>query len=111
MKYYTDTNEWVVIEDNRARVGITKKAISEIGQVVHLSFSLNGKIKRGEEAVILESSKAAIEHISPLSGKILSVNSALEKNTDLLNSDAEGKGWLYEIEFSDPKELEELITK
>ena len=75
------------------------------------AFSLNGKIKRGEEAVILESSKAAIEYISPLSGKILSVNSALEKNTDLLNSDAEGKGWLYEIEFSDPKELEELITK
>ncbi len=98
MEIVTDSNEWVRKADGVATVGITVKAGKEIGEIVHILFPKVGtEVQKGEEVVILESTKAAIDSYAPLSGKILEVNELLVSHPQLINSDPEGLGWLYKL--------------
>ncbi len=102
---YTDTYEWVLLEDGDAKIGITQKAQKEIGEIVHIHFPKVGeKIKKGDSILVLESTKSAIDTYSPLSGEITEINTPLLENLSLLNSDPEGDGWLFKV---NPTNIEE----
>jgi glycine cleavage system H protein len=106
---YTDTYEWVQLEDGCAKIGITKKAQKEIGEIVHIHFPKVGdKIKKGDSILVLESTKSAIDTYSPLSGEIVEVNYSLSSKLSLLNSDPEGEGWLFKIKPSSMSEYHSL---
>ena len=67
-------------------------------------------INRGEEAAVLESTKAAADIYSPVSGKILEVNKALAEAAELINHSPETQGWIFKIELSDLQELDDLMN-
>ena len=100
MRKYTESHEWIDVSDIKARVGITERALKEIGEVVFVELPQVGSVvSAGEEVVILESTKAAVEIASPLTGTVTKVNRQLLENTHLLNHSPEDEGWLFEMEM------------
>ena len=112
MKRYTETHEWAeLLQDSRVRVGISDHAQKELGDVVYVDLPpLEKEVKKGEAFMTIESVKAAEDVYAPVSGKVVAVNEKLSENPELVNEDAEGEGWLVEIEMSDPSELDSLMT-
>ncbi len=112
MKRYTETHEWAeLLQDGRVRVGISDHAQKELGDVVYVDLPpLEKEVKKGEAFMTIESVKAAEDVYAPVSGKVVAVNEKLSENPELVNEDAEGEGWLVEIEMSDPSELDSLMT-
>ena len=94
MKQYTETHEWI---DSENRVGITAYAASEMGEVVYIELPKVGtQVKEGDEVVILESTKAATDIASPISGTITEVNDSLKDDLTPLNKAPEGT-WLFKL--------------
>jgi glycine cleavage system H protein len=107
---YTQTHEWIDIQDGLGVVGITDHAQKELGDIVYVELPKEGQqIKAGEEVVVLESTKAAADVYSPISGTIVEVNTALAKASELVNQSPESKGWLLKIKPSDIKEMDKLL--
>jgi len=106
---YTETHEWVSVKDSTGTVGITLFAQKELGDIVYVELPKVGKhVKKGEEAVVLESTKAAADVYSPVSGTITEVNTLLNQTPELVNQDPERGGWLFKLSLSNEKELDEL---
>lgn len=111
---FTETHEWIDLNDETkvATCGITNYAQQELGEVVFIQLpNLGEKVKKGDEIVILESTKAAIDLYSPLSGKIVDINQNLIQFPEKINQDAESSGWLFRIEIKDDKEWNQLLTQ
>jgi len=108
---FTESHEWVSVEGKLGTVGITSYAQGELGEIVFVAFPKVGQeLKAGEEACVLESTKAAADVYTPVSGTIVAINEALRANPSLLNSQPETHGWLFQIELSNLKELEDLLV-
>ncbi len=109
---FAESHEWIMLEGDVATVGITDYAQKELGEVVYVELPKVGhKVKAGDEAVIVESTKAAVDLYTPLSGTITAVNTALKANPEYVNHAAEGSGWLFQIRLSNPRELDPLMDK
>ena len=107
---YTKDHEWAKIEGNRARVGITDHAQSELTDVVYVEFPPIGKtFAKGDVLGTVESVKAVSEIFSPLSGKVLEVNKVLDDTPDQVNKDPYGAGWMVLLELSNPAEVSGLL--
>lgn len=110
--YFTDTHEWIQVEGNIGKVGITAFAKKELGEVVYLQLPQVGRnIKAGEEVVILESTKAAADIYAPVSGEVVAVNEAAASTPEFLNRSPEQEGWLFQIRLSNPSELDHLMNR
>lgn len=108
---YAETHEWVRLQGDQAAVGVTDHAQQELLDVVFVELPQVGrKVKKGEACVVVESVKAASDVYAPVSGEIISVNPDLGKSPALVNTDPYGKGWMFEIKLSDPKELDSLLS-
>lgn len=108
---YTKTHEWVKIEGNRARVGITDHAQSELTDIVFVELPEIGKeFSKGDEVCTIESIKSVAEVYAPLSGKIVDVNKDLENSPEKINQSPYDEGWLFEIEFKDYSEIDDLLS-
>ncbi|AIT08948.1 glycine cleavage system protein H [Candidatus Francisella endociliophora] len=108
---YTETNEWVDVKNNVARVGIDDYSQNEFGEIVYVDLPKVGQeYKKDDEACVIESVKTASDIYSPLSGKITKVNEALLDNPKLINQACYTDGWLFEIEISDAKEVNDLLS-
>ncbi len=109
---FTDSHEWIKLNNNIGTVGISQFAQKELGDIVYVELPKIGKeVKSGEEAAVLESTKAAADVYSPASGTILEINSALSNSPELVNSSPENEGWLYKIQLSDLNELDKLTEE
>lgn len=109
---FTDTHEWVVIENGIATVGVTDFAQRELGDIVYVELPKIGKsVKRKDEAAVLESTKAAADVYSPLSGEIVEVNTLLTTHAETINHSPVKDGWLFKLKPSDLKEYEELLDQ
>lgn len=109
---FTETHEWIVVDNGIGTVGVTDHAQHELGDIVYVELPQVGKqVKKGEEAVVLESTKAAADVYSPVSGTIIEVNQTLNSTSELVNQSPEDKGWLYKLELSDAGELATLLDK
>lgn len=94
----TTSFEWHRLEGEYTTVGVTEQAISEIGEVVFVELPRVGAVVvAGQEIAVLESTKAAIDLYSPVSGTVTEVNTSLQENTALLNRHPGTLGWLYKI--------------
>ena len=108
---YTDSHEWVNVEDNVATIGITDHAQSQLGELVFVELpEVDDELKSGEEAGTLESVKTASDFYSPLSGKIVDSNIELADSPEMVNESPYGDGWLFKIELSDSSELDSLLS-
>ncbi len=109
---FTDSHEWIKTSDSYGFVGITNFAKNELGTIVYVELPKIGqKVKAGEEIAVLESTKAAADIYSPVSGIIIEINEDLKNQIQILNQDPENRGWLFKIELSNPVELEALMDK
>jgi len=112
MKKYTKSHEWVLVEGSHATVGITKYAEKELGEIVYAQLPKVGQtVQAGQDVCVLESTKAAADIYSPVSGKVTQVNVAVTAKPQLLNQDPEGASWLFKLELTDPKETGGLLSK
>ena len=94
----TDSHEWVRKEGGVAIVGITKRASQELGEIVYVDLPKVGqRVQKGEEVVVLESTKAAVDSYAPLDGVVVEVNEVLVSRPELVNRDPEKDGWLYKL--------------
>lgn len=107
---YTKDHEWAKVEGNRARVGITDHAQSELTDVVYVEFPPVGKtVAQGDVLGTVESVKAVSEIFSPLSGKVVEVNKVLDDSPEQVNKDPYGAGWMVLLEMSGPSETSRLL--
>jgi len=110
--HFTPSHEWIEVENGIGIVGITDFAQRELGEIVYVELPAVGKkVKAGEEIAVLESTKAAADIYTPVSGEILAINQQLNNSASKINSAAESEGWLFKIKLSDPKELSQLLEK
>jgi glycine cleavage system H protein len=100
-RYYTETHEWVTVEDSVATIGITDFAQAQLGDVVFLELPRVGKIlEAGDSFGVVESVKAASDLYSPVAGAVLEVNESLNTNPEQVNSDPYGTGWLIKVQVN-----------
>jgi glycine cleavage system H protein len=108
--YYTQDHEWITVNGDTATVGITNYAQEQLGDLVYVELPEIGRqVARGEDAIVVESVKAASDVYAPVSGEVTEVNSALGDDPALVNRSAEGEGWLIRLKISDESELEGLM--
>ncbi len=108
---YTKTHEWVKVEGNKAKVGITDFAQHEITDIVHIELPDNGKeVKKAQPAAVIESVKSAFDIYSPVTGKIVETNTGVLDSPEIVNQDPYNKGFLFTVEFSDNSELDDLLS-
>ena len=108
---YTETHEWLKLKENKAVIGITDYAQSELTDIVFVELPEIGKeIKKGEELCVVESVKSVSELYAPISGKIININKKLEDTPELINESPYDEGWLVEIEIKNQSEIEKLLN-
>ncbi|NLP44759.1 MAG: glycine cleavage system protein GcvH [Peptococcaceae bacterium] len=106
---YTETHEWVRLEGNRAYVGITDHAQSQMGELVFIELPVvDDEIGKGDPLAVVESVKAASDVYAPLTGTIIEINEELEDNPGAVNEDPY-QSWFAVIEISDSEEIDELM--
>ena len=109
---YSKEHEWLQLAGDIATVGISDYAQAQLGDVVYIELPEVGKIvSKGSEAAVVESVKAASEVFSPVSGEVVEINSALDDDPSLVNSDAVGDGWFFRLRLSDTGELDGLMDE
>lgn len=108
---YTKEHEWIRVNGKIARVGITRFAADQLGDIVFVEMPPAGKVTRQMEVLSsIESVKAVSDIYSPVSGKVTQANTALSAAPEKVNSDPYGEGWIVEIELSNPAELSALLS-
>ena len=106
---YAESHEWVRIEGDNARVGITDHAQAELTDVVFVELpKVGAKATAKSQIAVVESVKAASDIYAPVSGTVLEVNKALEGNPALINTDPFGEGWIFVLKMDDPEQVKQL---
>ena len=109
LKYHRE-HDWARIEDGEAVLGITWYAQDSLGELVHYEPPEEGQqVARDATYGEVESVKAVSDLISPLSGEVVEVNSAVSDAPETINEDPYGEGWLVKIRLSDPAEVDDLL--
>lgn len=107
---FTPDHEYIRVEGTTGIVGITNYAQEALGDIVFVELPSVGKVlKKGDEAAVVESVKAASEIYAPVSGTVSEVNAELSGNPGLINSDPTATGWIYKITIADAGEVEGLL--
>ena len=107
--YYSESHEFVRVDGDYGFVGITDYAQHALGNVVYVDMpEVDDEVEAGEEFGAVESVKAASDLISPVSGKVVEVNEALDDEPELLNKDA-FENWIIKVQLTDKAELDNLM--
>ena len=109
---YTKEHEWAAVENGaRVRVGITDFAQDALGDVVYVDLPQEGtEVRVGEAFGEVESTKSVSDIYSPVSGRIVDRNGALEDSPELVNQDPYGEGWMVVVEMSEASQVETLLS-
>ena len=109
---YTKDHEWISIEGNIATIGITDFAQHELGDIVYVDINTVGKDLAAEEVFgTVEAVKTVSDLFLSLAGTVTEVNTLLEKQPELVNTDPYGDGWMIKMTVTDPSSFEGLMTK
>ena len=107
---YSKDHEWVRVEGNKVRIGITDYAQDALGDVVFVQVPDQGAaVAAGAGISEVESTKSVSDIYAPVAGTIVEVNADLEDSPERLNSDPYGEGWICVIEVEDPSAVEGLL--
>ena len=111
-KKYSKQHEWVSVEGDVATVGITKHAAEMLGDVVFVELPEKGKsVEKEGQAGVVESTKAASDVYTPLTGEITETNPSVVDDPAAVNKDPEGGSWFFKIKIKNKSELEGLMSK
>ncbi|HWO77137.1 MAG TPA: glycine cleavage system protein GcvH [Bacillus sp. (in: firmicutes)] len=108
---YTKEHEWVKLEGDKVRIGITDFAQSELGDIVFVELpEVGDEITANDPFGSVESVKTVSELYAPISGKVAEVNEELSDSPEFVNESPYEKAWMIVVELSNPSEVEELMT-
>jgi glycine cleavage system H protein len=108
---YTKEHEWVKVEVETATVGITDYAQRQLGDVVFIELPQVGtQLEQMKPFGVIEAVKAVSDLFSPVSGEVIEVNSKLESQSNLINTDPYGEGWIIKVKVKEPSELDALLS-
>jgi glycine cleavage system H protein len=108
---YSEEHEWVKVEGEKVRVGITDFAQHELGDIVFVELpEVGAEVKADEPFGSVESVKTVSELYAPVSGKVVEVNEDLSDSPEFVNESPYEKAWMIVIEPSDASEVENLMT-
>jgi glycine cleavage system H protein len=107
---YSREHVWVRVEGDLATIGITDHAQDKLGEILSLDLpAVDSYVERDEPFGSIESAKAVIELISPVSGVVISVNDDITDEIGVVNSDPHDTGWMIIVDLEDPEELDDLL--
>ena len=107
---YTKEHEWVRLEGDVAVIGITDFAQGELGDIVFVEVDTEGESLEADEVFgSVEAVKTVSDLFMPCAGEVLEVNSAIEDDPSLVNSDPYGAGWLIKVKVADPEAVAHLL--
>ena len=108
---FLKSHEWARVEGNgRVTVGISDHAQGLLGDLVYVELpEVGATAKAGEQIAVVESVKAASDVYSPISGKVVEVNSDLSDKPETINEDAYGEGWMFVVELTNAEEVNDLL--
>ena len=110
--YFTKDHEWVEVDGDSATVGISDHAQQALGDIVFAEVPAAGRqVKKGDEAAVVESVKAASDVYAPVSGVVTHGNAALADDPALVNREPEGAGWFFKLTLTNPAELDGLMSE
>ena len=109
---FSKEHEWVTIKDDVATIGITKHATEMLGDIVFVEVPEQGKsVEKEGQAAVVESTKAASDVYSPISGEIIEGNKSIVDDPGNVNSDPEGASWFFKLKVKDKSEFDSLMNK
>ena len=107
--FYAESHEWVRVEGENARVGITDHAQAELTDVVYVELPKVGtQVEARTATAVVESVKAASDIYAPVKGEIVEANEALSNNPALVNTDPFGEGWIFVVKMASPDDAKQL---
>jgi glycine cleavage system H protein len=108
---YTKEHEWVKVEGDTAIMGVTDYAQRQLGDVVFIELpQVGAQLEQMKAFGVIEAVKAVSDIFSPISGEVAEVNSQLESQSNLINTDPYGEGWIIKIKVKNPAELDALLS-
>ncbi len=108
--YFTKDHEWIRVEGNEARVGITDFAQNHLGDIIYIELpQVGAKLTVHQALGVVESVKSVSDVYSPASGEVIAVNEELSKAADIINKDPHGQGWIVRLRLADKKDLDALM--
>lgn len=108
---YTKDHEWVSVSGNEATIGITDFAQRELGDIVYIDInSVGAEVAKDDVFGTVEAVKTVSDLFMPVTGTVLEINSDLNDNPELVNSDPYQKGWMVKVAITDLAELNSLLT-
>ena len=111
-KKYSKQHEWVSMEGDIATVGITKHAAEMLGDIVFVELPDKGKsVEKEGQAGVVESTKAASDVYTPVTGEITETNQSIVDDPAAVNKDPEGGSWFFKVKIKNKSELDELMNK
>jgi glycine cleavage system H protein len=109
---FTEDHEWLRVEGDLVVVGITAHAAEQLGDVVFVELpELETMVTKGDEAVVIESVKAASDILAPIDGEIVEVNEALVDTPGLVNEDPTGVAWFFKLKIDDLSVLDQFMDE
>ncbi len=111
-KKFSKQHEWVSAEGDVATIGITKHATEMLGDIVFVELPKKGKnIEKEDQAGVVESTKAANDVYTPISGEVVERNQSIVDDPSKINSDPENEGWFFKLKIKDKSEIDILMNK
>ncbi len=107
---YTKDHEWIQLQGNRARIGITDHAQAKLGDIVFVELpSVGTCVQKGDNVATVESVKAVGDVFAPAAGTVVEINGELESAPEKINSAPHEGGWILELEINNPEDLDDAL--
>ena len=109
---FSKEHEWIKVEGDTATIGITKHATDMLGDIVFAELPDKGSnVEKDGTAGVVESTKAASDVYTPVSGEVVDTNQAIVDDPAKINEDPEGAAWFFKLKLKDPSEMDSLMSK
>tara|TARA_B100000427_G_scaffold88093_1_gene72560 strand:+ start:290 stop:670 length:381 start_codon:yes stop_codon:yes gene_type:complete len=109
---FTKEHEWLDMDNNEAKVGITNFAQGELGDIIFVELpDVGDSFEKDDVFGTIEAVKTVADLFMPVSGEIISINSNIEDNPELINTDPHNDGWIIKIKIKDSSEIKSLLTE
>ena len=109
---FSKEHEWIKVEGDTATIGITKHATEMLGDIVFAELPDKGSnVEKDGTAGVVESTKAASDVYTPVSGEVVDTNQAIVDDPAKINEDPEGAAWFFKLKLKDPSEMDTLMSK
>ena len=109
---FSKEHEWITVADDIATIGITKHATEQLGDIVFTELPDKGSnVEKDKTAGVVESTKAASDVYTPLSGEVVDINQSIVDDPSKINLDPEGSAWFFKLKIKDKSEIDTLMSR